>query len=282
MSYVAQLKRRFLPVATAVIVAGLLVSQSAVASTAAGNPLHSRSCADRMTTAADAFASQHHLTAKTRRPMLRHALRLCAGVTSTGAIHVAVSADRLQLTADTTTPPTTDCAASVTSQMPAGMPQSDIDSAVTALCSTDVTSGIDVAPAPAPPASPAAGNSFPGPWTVYETTAWEQQCATIGCAFWKERIAQLYFWNGVWAWHHLAGYMWSYVNCNNNDGTGFAVDVNACFWAGPNPGERFGAVAMTANVQYHVSFVYHGSPVSVYHCMYMGDPAGGKVRNHTC
>jgi len=277
---VARLTRGLAAVATAGLAVGLLAGAPAAASTPA-RPGPGPSCAVRLTSAAAAFAAARHMAASARQGVIGAARDLCAGAGRSGAAHAAVSANRLELSAAAATTPASSCAASVSGQM-RGSSRPDIAAAIADLCTTEVTFGLDVTSAPAPSARPAvASKGFPGPWPVYQTAAWEQQCSKVSCALWKERIRQLYFWNGVWGWHHLAHYTWSYVNCNDNDGSGFTVTVNSCYWAGPNPDERFGP-RMTANVQYHVSFIVHGSPVSVYHCMYMGDPATGHVRFHTC
>jgi len=229
-----------------------------------------------------------HVTAARGGAAVRAARMLCSdpGFThSTGPLKVTLdSSDQLAVSAATTTAPTAACTAEVESELPAGT--TDIGTAVDDACATTQISGATVttvaasptgsdAP-PALPTGPGIPSRFPTSAKVYQVTYSAEQCSPYGCSVWHQGLKELYFIQpGSWDWHHLAGYDWSYVNCNDNGGIGYTVKVNDCYWGGPNPGYQNHPI--TANVDYHVDFIFHGFPISTAHSMTLTDWVDGKV-----
>jgi hypothetical protein len=246
-----------------------------------------RSCAT-VTGAVQTYVAARHATAARSRAVLREARALCADPGlghSTGPLTVKLAADdTLSVSADSTSGPTAACTADVTGQLPAGTP--DISTAVTSACATQLITGATITavagapttpdPDPVLPAGPGIATRFPTSAQVYQVTDSAEACGAGTCVPWFQYLKELYFIQfNSWVWHKLAGYNWSYVNCDRNGGVGVAVTVNSCFWGGRNPG--FHDNPLTANCDFHVSFLFDGFPISEPHSLKMTDWIDGHI-----
>jgi hypothetical protein len=224
---------------------------------------------------------------------LREASVLCGNrvlMGSSGPMTVSLVGSTLTITSETTMVPTAECAANVTSQLPAGTSASDVTTAVNEACAVDaITTASVTAVAPAPagaspdPSLPAAGPNIPSRFpvpgvTVWQVTASAEECSGLWphCTLWHQTVKELYFIQfHDWVWHNLAGYNWSYVDCDDNGGIGYTVSVNRCFWGGRNPG--FTNNPLTANVHFHVTVLFNGVPISYAHSIEQIDWVRGGV-----
>lgn len=116
---------------------------------------------------------------------------------------------------------------------------------------------------------------------VYEQRASAKVCSRFyGCFAWHEKFKELFFYNGRKAWHHLYGYNYSYVSCDDNGGHGYDVKVTFCSWRGPNPAPYGNGIHMSGQVHYKVYAAVKGFPLSTSGAMSLHNYGDGYVGLH--
>lgn len=276
----------------AVMAAGIATAAASVAVGAGSAAASTASASAPASCAAVAtvrtYVAARHATAARGQEVMREARALCSdpGVArSTGRMKVSLTADdTLSVSAITTTQPTAACTADVEGQLPPGT--ADVTTAVQDACATQLVTDASVAavaaaptgtdPAPTLPVGTDIPSRFPTGAPVFQVTESAHLCSIISCVAWNQYLKELYFIQyNSWDWHHLAGFSWSYVNCDQNGGVGFTVSVDSCFWGGPNPGYHNNPV--TANVDFHVTFLFKGVPISAPHSLTLTDWVNGAI-----
>lgn len=106
------------------------------------------------------------------------------------------------------------------------------------------------------------------PHSIHRCRVREDSCSNLGCAAWHARIESVFAYDGQAARHSAAAYG-TYVTCTVPSSAGYTVTIDFCGWRDVwnNPAPYGGGQHITAQIRYHVSFIFSGFPIQQAHAM---------------
>jgi hypothetical protein len=106
------------------------------------------------------------------------------------------------------------------------------------------------------------------PHTIHRCRVRQDSCSNLGCTAWHARVEAVFAYDGQASRHSASAYG-TYVQCTVPSSAGYTVTIDYCGWRDVwnNPAPYGNGQHITAQIRYHISFIFSGFPIQQSHAM---------------